>query len=263
MTEVGRYLESLSLVNQVLEIDPDHGMAYSVRLSILQRFAEDVYFFGERLQSKNKKSTAAGIFQYVYHNYKLLLKDKNKIESIIKNGMPGALEDIKEKIKYIEKNLHSTLKNKKYLPEKVKKSDNEKIDSFVEFMKNYDLFLTYNIRDTEDAFGYDNYLTPNAVFPIEFKDGGFISQLNEIKESYIYICKTIFDYLEKDDKQEDFYNYLDESASYSDYLKGFQNGIKIHFIKTAIKSSYDIFDKIMVVLNTFHKTNEEETNISW
>jgi tetratricopeptide (TPR) repeat protein len=263
MSSVGRVVEAVDLFDKVIAIDPHFGMAYYRKYSSLFDFVNDMLQVIPKEDKTEAKNVSVilvkDLLTYCLTGFKEIKNSDSLLDSIKEvSTLDRVKEDIKQKTEWIEQYIQ-----KDFIPEKKESKKDKKIDSFVSFMEKNNLFLSFYFMDRSDSFGH--YNTPILDYikePLKTKID-MMNVINEIKESYLFACEQVFLFDQNED--ENFTVFLDKSAWYQNELGtlGLKNGRRTRQIKICINESYNIFDKIMLILETFLETGKEPKKVMW
>ncbi len=260
--KTGRVFEAIDLLDNVILLDKDFGLAHLKRIDLLVTYAEQLgKIYNKYKNKKHHLSSAWSIIHYCRDRLIQLQNSEKVVKSIKKHGTLNSDKIFGNKIAWCESYLPKNLINSQFVAQKYKFT-NQQIDKFVHFVSEKNLFISYCFFDANDAFGYTFNVPLSMCTDLKFDDRNLNSIIKEILESYVYLTLELF---ESTKEQQNLENEIDLMADYFShpFEAGLYNGVNVRRLKSVIEESYNIFDKIMVALNIYHNSNENLQNITW
>lgn len=265
LLEATRYfLKSIKLGND----DPSIYTNYANLLDIQGRSLEAINFYDKAIRKNNTWGMAYGnkaisiialarisgkyqTAQYILA-YQLLKKAIECKDSVIEIGGIQALSEFEARITEIE-SLFSDKKNLLSNPfehSKIEtKSLSDKLKEYYKFSIENDLFLNLHIQDKECEAATIDHVFISLFTPIHDNDTfyRFAGWINEIKESYMTARYLLFESKIKSDDKSTISKLTDIVYPLDYSTKTLYTGL----LKSSIKESFSILDKIAYFLNEY------------
>jgi len=240
LSRLGRVCEALTWYNKALRNKPDHAMA-----------------LGNRGQCKIHY---AGLLFSSNHTIRFLHSAYQDFESALENwndAHPYAESDFEARMKSVEKytDEHLNIENEDEY-ELGETPFDKKYHKWV--LENHLYLNPLNDIYTHTSVAYDFFHLPDMLIP-DGEDFPYPGIYNQMKQEYV---SARYLYYEGKAKVDDSPHFSDRDVKLPDALDYSVYGYRTEQIKTALRISYSIFDKIAVLINEYFDVGQNQPNFS-
>lgn len=237
LSRAGRFCEAIRWYNRALEINPAFGMALGNRGQCKTRYASYLFTRG--------------------HEEKFLHSAHNDLEKAFQNTdslsphAPDPFKSLKEKTEPYSDEQFSIKREEEF-----KLGDSEEAKEYFKWVLKNHLFLNpLNDTSTHTCVAHDYLHLPNMVIP-EDDQFPYPGIYNQIKQEYV---SARYMYYEGTNNAEERGHFSDQNVQLPDTLDYSIYGYRTEQIKTALRLSYSIFDKIGNIINHYFNVDHDET----
>lgn len=240
LSRAGRVCEALIWYNKAIEARPDHSMALGNRAQCKLHYAAVLF----------SQSHEAKFLHSAYHDFKKAVENWD-------DPHPYAKSQFKDRMKSI----------KKYADDKLDIENEDEYDlgecefdiGYHRWVLNNNLYLNpLNDIFTHTSTSHDPFHLPDMIIPDD-EDFPYPGIYNQMKQEYV---SARFTYYEGVTKSGDGAHFSDRDVSLPDPIDYTVYGYHTEQIKTALRMSYSIFDKIAIFINEYFGINQTDPNFS-
>ena len=236
LARLGRVVEALRWYDEALKIDPKFSMALGNRGSCKMEYGSLLFTEGHN-----------PIFMHsAYNDLEKALENSDDLYPRAERSFRGLKEQLE---RFSDDRLSVEAKDEYRLGE------SEWDEKYHEWVLNYGLYLNpLNDISRHSAVAHDYFHLPNMLLPDD-DDFPYPGIYNQVKQEY---ASARYLYFEGVERKDDGGHISDRNVKLPDTLDYAVYGYRTEQIKTALRLSYSIFDKIAAVINQYFDVGQKQ-----
>lgn len=236
LARLGRVVEALRWYNEALDIDPEFAMALGNRGQCKMEFGSLLFTEGHNPM-------------FMHSAYKDLKEALGNPEDLYPRA-ERAFRGFKKQLERFSDERLAVDTNDEYDLE-----ESEWDEKYHEWVLENILYLNpLNDISTHSSVAHDYFHLPNMLLP-EDDEFPYPGIYNQVKQEYVSARYLYFEGVESED---DSGHYSDRNVKLPDTLDYAVYGYRTEQIKTSLRLSYSIFDKIAEIINHYFDIGQEQ-----
>jgi len=240
LSRLGRVVEALRWYDNALKMDPDHAMALGNRGQCKMEYASLLFTEGHGPM-------------FLHSAYNDLEKSLEHSEDLYPRA-EATFQHFKDQVERFSDDRAAVENHEEY-----ELGDSEWDEEYHEWILEKGLYLNpLNDISTHSSVAHDYFHLPNMLLP-EDEDFPYPGIYNQVKQEF---ASARYLYFEGVESEDDGGHFSDRGVKLPDTLDYAVYGYRTEQVKTALRLSYSIFDKIAEIINHYFGVGQEDPNFN-